>query len=190
VKANWVAVCAAVLSILTGSSALAQEADASAAPMLSFDFVERPAKREIPVAPYRLTFEYDEHRRYRATYAPLAAEGATPELVRAEGELLPAEWEDLQSALRGLGLPPPQGLLKLDIGYGTSPNPGWEGTLTYALDGIQREVNFTSLRPEGGQPRPAALNRLVTLVFDLKNFALAKLQRLPARAEPPGGGAP
>lgn len=157
--------------------------------MLRFEFVERPAKREIPIAPYRLTFVCDEDRRYRATHEPLAAEGATPEFARTEGELLPAEWEDLQSALRALELPAASAT-QLNIGYGTSSNPGWEGLLAFTQDGVQREVKFTSLRPAGDPVRPLGLNRLVTLVFDLKNFALAKLQRLPARARPPGSAAP
>lgn len=183
-KLVWMIAYAAGLSLWTGAMALAQ-APAGSVPGLSFEFTERPAKREIPLAPYRLTFVCDENRRYRASHEPLAAEGATPALARVEGELLPVEWDDLQTALRGLELPPDTPT-KLDIGYGASANPGWEGALAFTVDGVRREVQFTSLRPTDGQARPVALNRLVTLVFDLKNFALAKLQRLPVRAQPPG----
>lgn len=189
VKTYWIAVFAAVLSMFAASPALSQHPKGSAVAMLSFEFVERPAKREVPVAPYRVTFECDDNRRYRASYEPIAAEGAEPDVARAEGELTSAEWQDLQSALQGLELSANE-RGKLDIGYGISPNPGWEGTLAYVLDGSRREVTFTSLRPAGDEPRPVAFNRLVTLVFDLKNFALDKLQRLPARAEPPGGAIP
>lgn len=184
-KPVWILAYAVVLLLWPGMMVLAQAPDVASAPVLRFEFTERPAKREIPIAPYRLTFVCDENRRYRASHEPLAADGATPEAARAEGELLPTEWEDLQTALRGLEFPPDTPT-KLNIGYGAAATPGWEGALTFTVDGTQREVLFTSLQPADGQARTVALNRLVTLVFDLKNFALAKLQRLPVRAHSPG----
>lgn len=183
-KAFFVSVWAAGFSLWMGTFALAQDLSTTPSTVLSIEFTERPVKREVPIAPYRLTFQCDDARRFRVSYEPLAAEGAAPELVRTEGELLPAEWDDVQSALRGVNLPP-DAPSKLDIGYGTSSTPGWEGKLFFRLDGVAREVAFTSLRPSDGQARPVALNRLVTLIFDLKNFGLAKLQRLPPRAAPP-----
>lgn len=188
-RALFFGVWAAALGLCMAASALAEDSLETSPTSLSFQFTERPVKREVPVVPYRLTFECDATRRFRVSYEPLVAEGAVPQLANTEGELLPAEWEDVQSALRGLELPPDTPS-KVNIGYGTSSTPGWEGKLAFTLDGVARDVEFTSLRPTGGQARPVAFNKLVTLVFDLKNFSLAKLQRLPPRAEPPSNALP
>lgn len=59
---------------------------------------------------------------------------------------------------------------KLDIGYGATLRPGWEGSLLIQREGQPSKVEFTSLRAQDETSRSQQMNRLVTVVFDLKRI--------------------
>lgn len=116
-----------------------------------------------------LALEFAHDGRFQASLR-VSERGATRSDAKREGVFTQ---EELTFALNALNLLDMESLgqQKVRIGYGTSLHPGWQGRLQITADDQQSTVAFSSLRPEEGQPRTAAMNKLATAIFDLKRLA-------------------
>ncbi len=70
-----------------------------------------------------------------------------------------------------------------NIGYGSSLQPGWQGSLTLQRGDTLSKTLFNSLKSNTTKQRPVSANQLVTFVFDLKRLTLGRfgLNRKPAK---------
>ena len=171
-----------VAFIAVSNAVFAAEAPATT-PAFTFQYQENGV-RPTEKTPFVLTLVCQSDGSFHAERQNLP-EGAAVEIAaKKDGMLSPEEWQQLQTALKGLSLltDPPAAV---DIGYGTKPVPGWNGSLQFQTDGKNVGANFTSLRPATYPERSIAMNQLVTFVFDVKNLTLDKLGLATSRAAPP-----
>ncbi len=110
--------------------------------------------------------ELSDDGKFKATRAETTP-GSAPRSRDLEGVLSQEELAFLVQSLAMLDMKV-LGAQKLDIGYGATLHPGWEGSLVLNQRNQPTEVGFTSLRSKDDASRSPQMNRLVTVVFDLK----------------------
>ena len=156
--------------------------DVAAAVFLKFEFAETPSRVVEPHA-YHLSLEVMEDGKFNASWR-YGDEAVTQPTVPAQsGTLSVEEITQLRDACATTTLLDDK-ISNYDIGYAIKPEPGWKGKLIVVSDGKTRGARFTSLRPASFPERDPALNRLVTLVLDLKNLTRDKLHVPVLRAKP------
>lgn len=110
--------------------------------------------------------ELADDGKFKATRAE-GAPGSASQPRELEGVLSAEELTFLSQSLATLDMTELENQ-KLDIGYGATLHPGWEGSLILNQRNQPAEVGFTSLRSKDEGSRSQQMNRLVTVVFDLK----------------------
>lgn len=155
--------------------------NAVAADFLKFEYVEHPSRASEP-APYRLLLEVAQDGAFHATWDYIGAPDSLAPIPAQQGALTGPELQQLRDAFAKVELLDEK-IASYDIGYSSKPEPGWKGSIQVTGDGITRGARFTSLSPATTERDPS-INRLVTLVFDLKNLARDKLHTPVVRAKP------
>lgn len=167
-------ICATLtLALLAGNAA--------AADFFKFEFIEHPSRTTEP-APYRLSLEVAQDGAFHATWDYIGAPDSVAPIPAQQGALTGPELQQLRDAFASVELLDEK-MASYDIGYSSKPEPGWKGSIQVTADGTTRGARFTSLSPSTSERDPS-INRLVTLVFDLKNLARDKLHTPVVRAKP------
>jgi hypothetical protein len=172
----------AVLLLSGAWTVSAWSQDVATALPLHFQYEEQPVKRQGRV-PFRVTLVCEDSGKLTVTREDLIASegGGDPSTTKVEGELSAEERQQVERALRNAAAFADGS--QQNIGYSVASAPGWRGSLAFLRDGLDHRVSFTSLRPDSYPERTVEMNALVTLVLDLKNFALEKLR--PASPQEP-----
>lgn len=116
-----------------------------------------------------LALEFAHDGRFQASLR-VSERGATRSDTKREGVFTQEEFTFALNALNLVDLES-LGEKTVRIGYGTSLHPGWQGSLEITAEDKLSAVTFSSLRPDDGQARTAAMNKLATAIFDLKRLA-------------------
>jgi hypothetical protein len=142
-------------------------------PTIAFEFNELfPKGGEVEVR--TLTLELERAGAYRVGMALYGPEDALLLETSGDGELSDEEIAAVFSQLETIDFRP-MDAHTMNIGYSPTSETGWRGRLAVNDADNRAVLDYTSMRPETYPERSVAMNRLVTLVFDLKNLALAKI---------------
>ncbi len=139
---------------------------------LKFDYEEFFARGDEPR--HKLEFAFDTTGHYEADLVAFNQNDEMASHAEQAGQLTQEQLDNIANWITELGLTSVTNE-QLDIGYGLSLVPGWQGAISVTQSDTQSVTQFTSLRPATHPERSVRMNRLVTFVFDLKRLALHEL---------------